>query len=415
MRICRKDTVNWVGQLGDGTTEDRHTPVQVENLSNVIAITTGFNHTVALKSDGTVWAWGENQNGQLGDGTTSNMRSTPQKTQGPLADCVAIAAGSQHTLALKCDGTVWAWGSNNNVVLGFGETVSDLHVQLEPAIITGLSNIISIASNQNHSVALDSNGALWAWGANYYGQLGNGDTDRQSTPVQVIDPLDASGFLNFELSHSAIPTFTTEVDCRSAGGYWHDGQCQLIPFCQSEDTDCYSQSDLDTEYEAGKQYCIDNPELCGIEISGASRPPFVGTLPENIQSYLVLTDSTPFYLSPGNYVQTFGSEGNNTINIEKYSRVQCKNFVGENEVNIEEASSEFTVYRSGTTVYLNSTSGTRLEIAATETPQTLRFADGSLVLKIVAGNVMLGNQLVDGTERTVESVTDDSDTSENIF
>ncbi len=141
-----------------------------------------------------------------------------------------------------------------------------------------------------------------------------------------------------------------------------------------------------------------------------------GDLPESVQSYFVLTkDSVPFYLPAGSYVQVYGSDGVNTINVEEYARLQCQNFIGENEINIEEASSEFTVYRSGATVYLNSTSGTRVEIAATETPQTLRFADGSLVLEIVAGDVMLGSQVVDETGKEIESAVDNSDTSESVF
>ena len=147
-----------------------------------------------------------------------------------------------------------------------------------------------------------------------------------------------------------------------------------------------------------------------------SNDEFTGELAEDIQSYLVLTEnSVPFYLSPGSYVQAFGSDAMNTINVEEYARLQCQNFIGENEINIEEASSEFTVYRSGATVYLNSTSGTRVEIAATETSQILRFADGSLELAIITGNVMLGSQLVDETEQLIDSPADESDTSESTF
>lgn len=147
-----------------------------------------------------------------------------------------------------------------------------------------------------------------------------------------------------------------------------------------------------------------------------NQSPFTGELAEDIQSYLMLTEnSVPFNLSPGSYVQVYGSNGTNTLNVEEYARLQCKNFIGENEINIEEASSQFTVYRSGATVYLNSTSGTRVEIAATETPQIIRFADGSLELAIITGNVMLGDQVVDETESLIDSPTDESDTSESVF
>ncbi len=158
----------------------------------------------------------------------------------------------------------------------------------------------------------------------------------------------------------------------------------------------------------------------GIEFEGMVQynitESFSGTLPETIQSYLVLTDdSAPCYVFPGNYFQIYGSTGNNIVNIKQYARAQFQNFIGENEINLEEASSEFTVYRSGATVYLNSTSGTRVEVAATEMPQILRFANGRIELAIIDDSVMLGSQLVGETESTLESVVDESDTSEDIF
>ena len=139
-------------------------------------------------------------------------------------------------------------------------------------------------------------------------------------------------------------------------------------------------------------------------------------LPENINTYLILTEnSVPLYLPKGSYVQAYGSNGINTLNVEKYARLQCRNFIGENEINIEEASINFTAYRSGATVYLNSTSGTRVEIPATETSQTLRFADGSFVLKVDGNLVILGEQVVDQTEQPINCDVNSNDTSESIF
>jgi hypothetical protein len=139
-------------------------------------------------------------------------------------------------------------------------------------------------------------------------------------------------------------------------------------------------------------------------------------LPENIQTYIILTDnSVPLTLPYGSYIQVFGSTNINTINIEAGARVQFQYFIGANKINIEEASSAFRIYRSGATVYLNSASGTRIEIAATQTPQTLRFAGGSSELLIIEDSVSLGKQIIDRTESVVESPVDGSDTSESIF
>ncbi len=124
--ICLKE-VNFVrgfncyGQLGDGTTTDRSTPAQVSGLTGAIkAIAADAAHTAVLKEDGTIWTWGYNYNGQLGDGTTTN-RATPAQVSG-LIGIKAVAAGDSHTVAVKEDGTVWAWGYNYNGQLGDGTT-----------------------------------------------------------------------------------------------------------------------------------------------------------------------------------------------------------------------------------------------------------------------------------------------------
>jgi Regulator of chromosome condensation (RCC1) repeat/Carboxypeptidase regulatory-like domain len=136
------------------------------------------NFTVFLKGDGTVWAWGSNSNGQLGNGTTTDS-STPVQVSG-LSGVTAVAAGSAHAIALKGDGTVWAWGSNSNGQLGNGTTTDSS----TPVQVSGLSGVTAVAAGSAYTIALKGDGTVWAWGSNSNGQLGNGTTDSLS-PVPV--------------------------------------------------------------------------------------------------------------------------------------------------------------------------------------------------------------------------------------
>ncbi len=162
--------VNDAGQLGDGTTTNRTSPVQVSGLTDVAAIVAGTGHVLALKNDGTVWAWGANDEGQLGDGTTTS-RSTPVQVSGGMVGVTALAAGVAHSLAVKNDGTVWAWGMNDSGQLGDGTTTS----RSTPVQVSGgMTDVRSIAAGSYHSLAAKSDGTVWAWGEDDYGQLGDG-------------------------------------------------------------------------------------------------------------------------------------------------------------------------------------------------------------------------------------------------
>ncbi len=170
---------NLYGGLGNGTTNSTLVPVQTLLLSDVMAISAGGWHSSALKKDSTVWTWGWNMDGQLGDGTT-NDRSLPAKVNG-LSGIKQIAAGTYHMLALKSDGTVWAWGDNVSGQIGNG-TKTD---QLTPVQVSGITDVVRIAAGRFFSLAVKSDGTVWTWGENLYGQLGNGNTTDQTTPVQV--------------------------------------------------------------------------------------------------------------------------------------------------------------------------------------------------------------------------------------
>jgi len=173
---------NDFGQLGDGTFTDSNMPVQVSGGGNTwVAIAAGWYHTVALKSDGTLWAWGYNGAGQLGDGTTF-QKNTPVQVFGGGSTWVAIATGGLHTVALKSNGTLWAWGYNDLGQLGDSSNTSrNTPVQ----VFGGGSTWVTVAAGSVHTVALKSDGTLWAWGANYDGQIGDGTNNQRSVPIPV--------------------------------------------------------------------------------------------------------------------------------------------------------------------------------------------------------------------------------------
>ena len=181
---------NGDGQLGDGTNINRNTPVQVDNTnlnSDVIAIACGYAHSLALKLDGTVWSWGLNDYGQLGDGTNINRNTPVQVDNTNLAsNIVAITGGGLHGLALKTDGTVWAWGLNSNGQLGDGTNINrNTPVQVDNTNLA--SNIVAIVGGGYHSLVLRTDETVWSWGDNYYGQLGNGTNSGSNIPVHVVD------------------------------------------------------------------------------------------------------------------------------------------------------------------------------------------------------------------------------------
>jgi alpha-tubulin suppressor-like RCC1 family protein len=174
---------NEYGNLGDGTLTQRLAAVGVGSLTNVSQVAAGQVHSLAVTSDGSVWSWGRNTFGQLGTGA-AGLSKSPQPVPGVGGTITQVAAGWTHSLAVGSDGTVWAWGDNRDGELGDGNTnQSDTAVR-----IPGLSDVTQIAAGDGWSLALRSDGTVWAWGNNEYNELGAqvpDESDNSDVPVQV--------------------------------------------------------------------------------------------------------------------------------------------------------------------------------------------------------------------------------------
>jgi hypothetical protein len=175
---------NYNGELGNGSTTGSNVPVLVlSELSDWVAIAAGAYHSVALKSDGTLWCWGENGYGQLGLGIGNfTDRSFPTRENTNGNDWASIAAGDNHTIAIKSNGTLWAWGMGNYGQLG---NDSLLHSPTPVQEYTLSSQWVAANAGLLHSIAMQADGSLWTWGDNTYGQLGDGTTEDKIIPNQI--------------------------------------------------------------------------------------------------------------------------------------------------------------------------------------------------------------------------------------
>ncbi len=192
---------NEFGQLGDGTRISRAVPQVVPGLTGVVQVAAGDSHSVALKSDGTVWAWGANHRGQLGAGSSSSApRVGPAQVAG-LPRIVLLAAGARHTLALDAAGKVWAWGADDFGQLGRGDTVGTPPPEASPREVVGLDGAVSIAAGRHHSAAIISGGVPVLWGGGYAGQLGQGARAGSRAPISLAG-LTAIRFLSLGTAHS---------------------------------------------------------------------------------------------------------------------------------------------------------------------------------------------------------------------
>ncbi|WP_224367814.1 RCC1 domain-containing protein [Hyalangium versicolor] len=179
---------NGDGQLGDGTTSPRLTPTRIVFPVSIVAISAGWFHSMALGADGRVWTWGRNVNGQIGNGSASSVAQlTPYQVSLVLA-ATAVAAGGTHSLALLSNQSVVAWGQNTYGQLGNGTTAT---AQSTPVAVALSGAVKSISTGGSISLAIDSTGAAWSWGQNTFGQLGDGTQNQRTSPVRVQGLSDA--------------------------------------------------------------------------------------------------------------------------------------------------------------------------------------------------------------------------------
>jgi len=176
--------LNTSGQLGDNTAINRSTPVTTfAGGTNWKQVSSGFNHTAAIKTDGTLWTWGQNGTGQLGNNTTTD-RSTPVTTSAGGANWKQVTCGSGYTSAIKTDGTLWTWGFNTNGQLGINNTTTPI---LTPVTtFAGGTNWKQVSSGVYNAAAVKTDGTLWTWGINSDGQLGDNTSTDRSTPVTTF-------------------------------------------------------------------------------------------------------------------------------------------------------------------------------------------------------------------------------------
>ena len=238
---------NAYGQLGQPDAGRARRPRRIGGLSNVVAVAASW-HTLALTADGQVYAWGRNTDGQLGNGRfgLEEKEPIPARVAG-LADIVAVSAGWDHSLALTRSGQVYAWGSRSHGQLGDGSRKTG-QPAAEPMLVPGLADIKAIAAGGQHSLALRKDGTPFAWGSNWNGQLGNGKLragTHSAVPQPVLGP-DGKGVLANVTGiaagglHSVAVTGegqlyawgyngTGQIPCGSRGGFWDDKGLRDVP------------------------------------------------------------------------------------------------------------------------------------------------------------------------------------------
>ena len=205
---------NGFGAVGDGTITNRSSPVQIGALTTWSKVAVGVYHTLSIKTDGTLWSWGYNASGQLGLNNVTYYSSPKQV--GSLTNWLSISASFYTSGAIKTDGTLWMWGRNNNGQQGISSATDPI---TSPRQVGSLTNWSAISCNGNFTFAIKTDGTLWSWGSNNAGELGLGNRTNYQSPKQV-------GALTNWSSVSVSNTSTSVVSALKTDGTlwsWGDG------------------------------------------------------------------------------------------------------------------------------------------------------------------------------------------------
>lgn len=220
---------NSQGQLGDGTTLQRYAPVAVLGIEDTVHVSAGERHTCAVRAGGRVLCWGDSSRGQLGIGTPTLPYSEPVPVEvSGVTNGVSVAAGSEHTCVLRSNGTVACWGANSWGQLGDGTATS----RFTPTTVVGVADAVEIAAGLWHTCARRASGAVLCWGAGGYGQLGDGALYNRATPTPVASLMDAAE-ISLGAGHSCARRATGAVLCwgLNARGQLGDGSTttRMVP------------------------------------------------------------------------------------------------------------------------------------------------------------------------------------------
>ena len=175
---------NSFGNLGDNTTVSKLSPVSVVGgFTDWVQVDSAEGHTVGMRANGSAWAWGQGFGGRLGDNTTVD-KSSPVAVVGGFTDWIQVNAGGSHSVGLRANGTAWAWGYGGNACLGDNTTVAK---SSPVSVVGGFTDWIQVSTLSNHTIGLRANGTAWAWGQNSSGgRLGDNTTVNKSSPVSVV-------------------------------------------------------------------------------------------------------------------------------------------------------------------------------------------------------------------------------------